>query len=585
MAAVGGSFSIRVRLLAMTAVVTLVTAVVLTYLGISRLQAYGSANVQRTGNVLTAERKEQLKTLVETVDSLLQTYYRRAENGELTVQDAQQLALQQIKALRYDGDKGYFWVHTADLEHPVMVMHPIKSEMNGTDLSSQEDFAIIKSLFYQGRILSKDDPAVRASVSPTRLFIKMNRICSEDGAGFVRYYWPKAGQDTAVGYPKLSYVKLFKPWKWVVGTGFYVDDVDHEMAAVKDAVNNGARQAAVLMIIAGGAVLFGALLMALLFARRTLRPLDDLKTLSREAEQVAQGDLRTQLDIKFSGEVGMVAESFNTMVQNLRDVVVGIKMKAVELAEAVHQMAANAEETSSGSFRIAATTGELAATVEQMVQDSTEISKLAAESVDRADQGRNGLRRISSQMASINRTSEDVAQVINELTQASATIGSIVDTITNIADRTNLLALNAAIEAARAGEQGRGFAVVAEEVRKLAKQSATAASQIQGIIARVQVETARANEAVDQGWKEVKQGVAVVELVDELFGEIAAEVKSLTERVQELSERIANVADAVQDIAGTTEESTAAIEEMTSSAESLDSMAVHLRSMVERFRV
>ncbi|HAG07423.1 MAG TPA: methyl-accepting chemotaxis protein, partial [Peptococcaceae bacterium] len=129
------------------------------------------------------------------------------------------------------------------------------------------------------------------------------------------------------------------------------------------------------------------------------------------------------------------------------------------------------------------------------------------------------------------------------------------------------------------------FAVVAEEVRKLAEQSAAAAREIQGIIARVQAETARAGEAMERGLKEVGQGVTLVKSVDELFGRIIADVKGLTDRVQEMARQIGEVSQAVQNIAGTTEESTAAIEEVSSSTETLNRMAAELQGLVERFRV
>ncbi|MGQ9498672.1 MAG: methyl-accepting chemotaxis protein [Desulfotomaculales bacterium] len=577
------NLGLQAKLVALVVAVMLFLSGTLIYLGVSRIYGYGEDGARRTGEQLTQRHKEKLESLISVVDTLLTEYYQRYQRGELTEEDAQGRAMKRISSLRYDEGRGYFWIHSAaDPARPVMVMHPLKPEMNGQDLSAQEDFTIIKSLFYKNQVYRKEDPLIQAEVKPTRLFVAMNEVCAREGGGFVRYYWPKPGQDQTVGYPKLSYVKLFKPWNWVVGTGFYVDDVDREVAAAREAGAAAARKTTALMITVGAILLVGAAGVTLFFVRRALKPLQEMV---RETGRVAQGDLQTQLAVKTRDEVGALAASFNAMVEGLRQVVAGIREKAAALAAHAHELAASAEETSAASNEIASTAGEVASTVENMAEGAKRMSEVAAATAGQADRGRASLKQISTQMTSINKASQDVAGVVKELTDASTQIGSIVDAITNIADQTNLLALNAAIEAARAGEQGRGFAVVAEEVRKLAEQSAAAAREIQGIIARVQAETARAGEAMELGLKEVGQGVALVKSVDELFGQIIDQVKELTGRVQELARQTGEVSQAVQDIAGTTEESTAATQELASSTEALNRMAGELQGLVERFRV
>lgn len=573
------NWSLQAKLMALVVAVLLMLSATLIYLGVGRLVAYGESSAQRLGEQLTQRHKSQLESLVQVVDTLLAEYYRRYQQGELPEDEAQRRALKRISNMRYDGGRGYFWLHTGG-ERPVMLMHPLKPEMNGQDLSGTEDLATIARVFWQNRIWEKNDPGL--GVKATQLFVEMNRVCARAGQGFVTYYWPKPGEDQSVGYPKLSYVKLFKPWNWVVGTGYYVDDVDREVAAAREAGAAAARRAAAGMIGIGAALLAAGAGVTLLFVRRSLAP---LKAMAEHTERVAQGDLQVEFAAKSKDEVGALAASFGAMVHGLREIVQGIRERASALAAHAHELAASAEETSAASNEIASTAGEVASTVENMAEGARHVADVAASTAGQAEKGRASLREISGQMGSINKASQEVAAVVRGLTEASAQIGSIVDAITNIADQTNLLALNAAIEAARAGEQGRGFAVVAEEVRKLAEQSAAAARQIQEIIGRVQAETARAGEAMERGLKEVGEGVALVKTVDELFGRIMADVQDLTGRVQDLARQIGEVSQAVQDIASTTEESTAATQELASSTEALNRMAEELQGLVEKFRV
>lgn len=575
------NWGLQTKLIILVAFVFLILSSVLIYLGVSELIAYGDSNSRVFGEQLMQRHEAQLQSLVEVADTLLQEYYQRYQRGELTEEDAQGRAIKRIASLRYGGGQGYYWIHTGG-ERPVMVMHPLKPEMNGRDLSGQEDLATVKSLFYKNRIYPKDDPLVRAEVQPTRLYVAMNEVCAGKGGGEVLYYWPKPGQDQSVGYPKLSYVKLFKPWNWVVGTGFYVDDVDREAAAVRENGNAAARRVAGTMVTAGAALAVAGVGLTFFLVRRLLRPLQEVV---RETGRVAQGDLQTQVAVKTRDEIGAMAASFNAMVEGLRHVVSGIREKAASLASQAHELAAGAEETAAASTEIASTAGEVASTVENMAEGAKRMAEVANATAGQTDRGRASLEQITAQMGSINKASRDVAAVVRELTEASTEISSMVDAITNIADQTNLLALNAAIEAARAGEQGRGFAVVAEEVRKLAEQSATAAGKIQGIIARVQAETARAGEAMRLSLKEVEQGVTLVKSVDELFGRIIDQIKEMTGQVQELAHQIGEVSQAVQDIAGTTEESTAATQELASSTEMLNKLAEELQALVAEFRM
>jgi len=141
------------------------------------------------------EKQEKVKNLVETAHSLVAECYQLQQRG-MPQAEAQKQAMLMLKSLRYEGDN-YFWIND---RRPFMVMHPTKPQLDGTDLSGFKD------------------PTGKA------LFVEMAEAVHASGAGFVAYQWPRPGSDKAI--PKISYVKGFEPWGWIIGTGIYVDDVD-----------------------------------------------------------------------------------------------------------------------------------------------------------------------------------------------------------------------------------------------------------------------------------------------------------------------------------------------------------------------
>ncbi|MEH6649752.1 MAG: cache domain-containing protein [Motiliproteus sp.] len=147
----------------------------------------------------TQLQDKQLKTqhLVETAHQLVAHFYQQGRQGLLSDDQAQAAAISAIEALRYGDGKEYFWIQD---KHPRMVMHPIKPALNGKELGAIKDKA--------GKLLFKD----------------MVRVVNNEGEGAVSYLWPKPGFDEPVA--KVSYVKGFAPWNWIIGSGIYIDDVD-----------------------------------------------------------------------------------------------------------------------------------------------------------------------------------------------------------------------------------------------------------------------------------------------------------------------------------------------------------------------
>lgn len=153
-----------------------------------------------------ARKKEMIRELTETTWSLLGTYYEREQNGELTHAEAQKRALLRIHNLRYGPEKkDYFWINDMT---PRVIMHPYRPDLDGKDVSNFKD------------------------ASGKYLFVDFVKVVEQQGAGYVDYLW-QWKDDPGKMSPKMSYVKGFAPWGWIIGTGLYIDDVSAEIAKIR----------------------------------------------------------------------------------------------------------------------------------------------------------------------------------------------------------------------------------------------------------------------------------------------------------------------------------------------------------------
>ncbi|MBC2724524.1 MAG: methyl-accepting chemotaxis protein [Desulfosporosinus sp.] len=391
-----------------------------------------------------------------------------------------------------------------------------------------------------------------------------------------------------------------------------------------DDTYNVTKQAKLVAISSSILVTILGILIGLIAARRITNP---IKVLQRLMAQASEGNLMVKAEVKTKDEIGQLSESFNTMISSQLEIVKSVRNSSIELAAASEEMSASSTEVSATTTTISDRTQMVAKSMEEASNSSTETSQVLVElsaliqiakdkatsasvksdtSINAAKEGMATVNIAMQSMNTIHNKTREAEKVILLLNEYSQKIGMINETITGIAEQTNLLALNAAIEAARAGESGRGFAVVAEEVRKLAEQSNTEASNISELISKITENTDSAVVAMKHSLTEVEVGVeevgkagkslenilaAVAETVSDIDGiarvtndEVASSDK-IVQLIEVVAEDIEGTSRDAQEVSSAIEEITATIETLAASSQQTSAMAQNLHNLITKFKV
>jgi len=317
-----------------------------------------------------------------------------------------------------------------------------------------------------------------------------------------------------------------------------------------------------------------------------------------EVSGVAEGDLTAEAEVT-ADVTGAIADSFNFMIGQLREIVSGVQGATLQVSSSANEIQATAEHLAQGSESQAMQISDAAAAIEEMAVSIQQVSENATLSATVGEQAltnaRQGTQSVHDTMEGMNRIRDQVqetAKRIKRLGESSQEIGEIVQLIDDIADRTSILALNASIQAAMAGEAGRGFAVVAEEVERLAERSTDATKQIASLVRTIQNETGEAVSAMEDATRDVVEGSVLAEQAGQALGEIEAVSNRLAELIQSISlaskqqaRGSETLAKSMDEIAEVTQQTAAGTRQAAVSISTMASLADELRSSVSTFRL
>jgi len=412
---------------------------------------------------------------------------------------------------------------------------------------------------------------------------------------------------------KYAVINDLERLNWKIVSTINADEISHKTSAML--INS---------LTVGAIVIVFAIIIAYFASRSITKPIQQLST---NMEKIKSGDFSNKTVVKSKDEIGVLAESYNVMIDNLASLISSIQKVSYDVNEAAQNLAATSEQASASSDQVARTVEEIAMGASEQASDAEKGASLVSCLADKftnlkdnadkmnnsamdvigiSDTGLKVVEELKQKTELNNEGTSDVEKAIINLNDSIKYIGDILQTIDAIAEQTNLLALNASIEAARAGEFGKGFAVVADEIRKLAYDSRESSDQIKDIITNIQKESENTVNIMKEVKVRTTEQTSAVTEVNESFGSISKAIEKITGEIEGIAKYVAEMNNdkdeiviSIESISSVSEETAAssqevtasmqqqsmAVEEVARAAEKLNELSAELNENINKFRI
>ncbi len=471
-------------------------------------------------------KEETLQQTVDVAYGMVNIYGEFVKSGKMTLEQAQSEVLNGLAQLRYNKED-YFWINDT---RPFMIMHPINPKLNGTNLANNKD------------------------PNGKYLFMEMVKVATTKGEGVVDYYWPKPGSDQPV--PKISYVKLYKDWNWIIGSGIYIDDVEEELAAVR---NN-----AIIFLFLG---IIAGLIIVYFIAKKITLP---IKELDDAAKEIALGDVDIKINFSSDDEIGRLAKSFQSLVEaqkikadaaekisngeivkvtasSSKDALSNSFNKEVDTVnDMVSELKQLVKEANNGNLKARANTSKFAGVWSELLQN---VNSMLDEVIMPVNEGVNVLKIVATGdltarvtgnyqgdhqqiKISINQVCESLSRLITEVRES---VQATASASTQISSSTEEMAAGSQEQSAQVTDVAGSIEEMTKTIIETSRNASNAASTSQ-----------KAGDIAAKGGEVVKQTIEGMNRIAEVVTQAAATVQELGKNSNQIGE-IIQVIDEIAD--------------------------------------